>query len=101
MLTKTRASRRSGDVETPVTVTNPIRGSLSWPTASDKTSRTAAFTLRMRSLIQRHHFPRQHGQLERLSREVPLRAGQQLLSVPVPAAHTREREPRPLPQLVV
>ena len=49
-LTYTRAWRRSGLVSTEVTVTNPMRGSLS-PSAirAERTSRTASFTLRMRS----------------------------------------------------
>jgi hypothetical protein len=34
---KTRACRRSAEVSTPVIVTKPIRGSLSCPTASDRT----------------------------------------------------------------
>src|SRR4051794_22848819 len=49
-LTNTRAWRRSGLVSTAVTVTNPMRGSFS-PSARrpESTSRTASFTLRMRS----------------------------------------------------
>src|SRR5207247_34428 len=50
-LTKTRACRKSGEVSTPVTVTNPILGSLSSPTASDNTWRTASLTRRLRLLI--------------------------------------------------
>src|SRR6266508_1795948 len=48
METKTRAWRRSVDVSTPVTVTKPIRGSLSCPTASERTWRTDSLTRRMR-----------------------------------------------------
>src|SRR5262249_18972272 len=51
-LTYTRACRRSGDVSTPVTVTNPIRGSFSSPSPSETTSFTASFTRRIRSLIR-------------------------------------------------
>src|SRR3954468_18243251 len=49
-LTNTRAWRKSGLVSTAVTVTKPIRGSLS-PSAmrADRTSRRASLTLRMRS----------------------------------------------------
>ena len=50
-LTKTFAWRRSVDVSTPVTVTNPIRGSLSSPIASASVSRIASFTRRMRSVM--------------------------------------------------
>ena len=50
--TKTRARRRSGAVSTAVTVTNPTRGSLSLRViASDRTSRTASSTRRMRSPV--------------------------------------------------
>src|SRR6266540_919656 len=56
--TYTRACLRSGLVSTEVTVTNPMRGSLS-PSASraETTSRTASFTLRMRSVILEKVFP--------------------------------------------
>src|SRR3712207_4528557 len=48
--TKTLAWRRSGEVSTGVTVTNPTRGSLiSVGIASESTSRTASSTRRMRS----------------------------------------------------
>src|SRR5207253_3084228 len=50
-LTKTLACRRSGEVSTPVTVTKPILGSLSSPTASDSTWRTASLTRRIRPLM--------------------------------------------------
>src|SRR3954452_16687333 len=47
-LTKTRALRRSGLVSTPVTVTNPIRGSLRSPEmCAEITSRTASLTRRI------------------------------------------------------
>ena len=47
--TKTRASPRSGETTTPVTVTIPIRGSFSSPTPSATTARTDSLTRRMRS----------------------------------------------------
>jgi hypothetical protein len=39
-------------VSTPVTVTKPIRGSFSSSNPSESTSRSASFTLRMRSAIR-------------------------------------------------
>ena len=40
-----------GDVSTPVTVTNPIRGSFSSSSASDRTCRSDSLTLRIRSAM--------------------------------------------------
>src|SRR5215210_8507690 len=59
--TYTRAWRRSVLVSTEVTVTNPMRGSLT-PSASraDTTSRRASFTRRMRSAMLEKVFPRHH-----------------------------------------
>src|SRR6185312_5669574 len=59
--TYTRACLRSGLVSTEVTVTNPMRGSLS-PSArrAETTSRTASFTRRMRSAILEQVFPGNH-----------------------------------------
>src|SRR2546423_15272825 len=86
-LTKTRAWRRSADVSTPVTVTKPIRGSLSSPMLSDRTSLTASFTRRRRSVIEAHDLPLAEAELERLLGEVPLRAVEQLLDLAMPARH--------------
>src|SRR5580765_3907397 len=100
-LTKTRDCRRSAVVSTPVTVTNPIRGSLSSPIASASVSRIASFTLRMRSVIWHRH-PLLRGQeLVLLAVEVANRLLEQALRLPVLARHTRDRQPRALPFFVV
>ena len=51
-LTNTTAWRRSGEVSTPVTVTNPILGSFSSSSASDRTWRSDSLTLRIRSVTR-------------------------------------------------
>src|SRR3954463_12885350 len=82
-LTNTVAWRKSVDVSTPVTVMNPIRGSLSSPIASARTARTDSLTRRIRSLIQSHHLPLDAHALELLPVEVALRVVQQQLDVVV------------------
>src|SRR5919197_1100489 len=100
-LTKTRAWRRSGEVRTPVTVTKPIRGSLSSPIPSESTSLTASFTRRIRSLIERHELPRPRPELPLLAVQVALRLVEEPLRLPRLAGDARDRQPRALPQLVV
>src|SRR5215208_6114862 len=105
--TYTRAWRRSLLVSTEVTVTNPMRGSLT-PSASraDTTSRTASFTRRMRSAMLEKVFPRHHSAFharalgkhrdhEALDSRglIPQRAGV--------SAHDGCRELRTLPEIVM
>src|SRR5436309_905701 len=100
-LTKTRASRRSGDVSTPVTVTKPIRGSFRLPIPSESTSLSASLTRRMRSLIECHEVPRSRPQLPFLAVEVALRLVEKPLGLARLAGDAGHGEPRALPQLVV
>src|SRR5262245_36246644 len=100
-LTKTFACRRSGDVSTPVTVTNPIRGSLSSPRASARVSRIASFTRRIRSVIGHHHVLLRGQELVLLPAEIADRFLEQALCLAVLAGHARDRQPRPLPQIVM
>src|SRR4029450_5710933 len=100
-LTKTCAWRRSGDVSTPVTVTNPIRGSRSSPTASARTSCTAALTRRIRSLTGGHHLPLDTDQLVLLSVQVANRFFEQPSRLAVLAGDAGHGQPAPLPELVV
>src|SRR5689334_20285498 len=95
------AWRRSREVSTPVTVTNPIRGSLSSGSDSDSTCRIDSFTRRMRSLIGIHDRPLHPQQLPFLTGEVALGAVEQLLELSVPARDAGDREPAALPQVVV
>src|SRR5262249_3377130 len=92
-LTKTFACRRSGDVSTPVTVTKPMRGSFSSPTASARTARSDSLTRRIRSLIERHHLSFDADALELLPVEIPLRVVEQRLEIPVVARHAGRRDP--------
>src|SRR5512132_2198831 len=79
----------------------PTRGSFSSPTASARTARTASFTRRIRSLIDRHDPALHAGALELLTVQVPLCIGEQPLDSRVVAGNARHRDPRPLPELVV
>src|SRR5262245_45083602 len=100
-LTKTLACRTSGDVSSPGTVPNPIRGSLTSPTASASLPRIASFTRRMRSVIWRHHLFLRGHELVLLAVEIADSLLQQPLRLPVLAGHARHGEPRALPLLVV
>src|SRR5262245_63888572 len=100
-LTNTFACRRSGDVSTPVTVTNPIRGSFSSPTASASVSRIASLTRRMRSVIGPHDLFHRGHELVLLPVQIADRLLQESLHLPVLAGHARHRQPRALPLLVM
>src|SRR4029453_7616879 len=100
-LTKTCACRRSGEVFTPVTVTKPIRGSRSSPTASARTSCTAALTRRMRSLTGRHHLSLDPHELVFLSVQVANGLFEQLRRLPMLARDASNGQPASLPQVVV
>src|SRR5262245_2649201 len=78
-----------------------MRGSLSVPISSESTSRSASFTRRMRSLIERHHLALDAAQLEVLRGEVALRAVEQADELRVAAGDARERQLRALPDVVV
>src|SRR5215210_2866246 len=100
-LTKTTALRRSVEVSTPVIVTKPMRGSFSSPSASDRTSRTAAFTRRMRSLTGCHQLSLDAHELVFLAIQVPNRLLHQHLGLAVLARHAGNGQPRTLPEVVV
>src|ERR671931_824716 len=100
-LTKTRAWRRSGEVRTPVTVTKPMRGSLSSPMPSESTSFTASSTRRRRSLIECHELPRAQPELPLLAVQVALRLVEQPFCLPRLARDARHRQAGALPQIVV
>src|ERR671924_793066 len=78
-----------------------MRGSFSSPTASERTSRTAAFTLRMRSLTGRNQLPLDAHELVLLAGEIPNRLLQERLRLAVVPGHTRHGEAAPLPEVVV
>src|SRR5262249_55228817 len=89
-LTNTFAWCRSGLVATPVTVTKPIRGSLSVGTASDRTCRIDSFTRRMRSVIEAHQFSLRPHELPFLPGEVALSAVEELDELGVPSGDARD-----------
>src|SRR4249920_1988980 len=79
-----------------------MRGSLRAPIDSDSTSRTASFTRRMRSeLIRCHHLPLDARELEALRGEVALGAVEEADELDVLPGDARDREPGPLPDVVV
>ena len=86
---------------TPVTVTKPIRGSLSSGSASDSTCRIDSFTRRIRSVIGIHDLPVHADELPLLAAEIALGAVQELLELAVAARDARDREPGALPEVVV
>src|SRR5206468_12789934 len=100
-LTKTGAWRRSADVSTPVIVTKPMRGSFSSPTASARTARTDSLTRRIRSLIQCHHPAVDTRAIEVLPVQIVLGVVEQPLDATVVAGDARDRQLRPLPEIVV
>src|SRR5919106_89753 len=99
--TNTRACRRSGDVSTPVIVTNPIRGSFSSGSAAPSTSLTASFTRRMRSVIGCHHLAFHRQQVVFLPVQVPNRIVEQLLELAAATCDAGDGESRALPEVVV
>src|SRR3954470_3277596 len=109
-LTKTRAWRRSGLVSTAVTVTNPMRGSLS-PSASraERTSRTASLTRRMRSagiLAVQQLFARHQGSFHANSvgkhrLHITLEVGRRIGERSRPRPNKRGGDGRALPQVVM
>src|SRR5689334_3881907 len=100
-LTYTVAVRRSGEVVTPVTVTKPMRGSLSSSTASASTARTDSLTRRMRSVIERHHVPLAAHEHELLAVEPARGLVEEPLDLALLARDDSRRQARALPQLVV
>src|SRR5215471_3906521 len=106
-LTYTVACRRSGDVSTPVTVTNPIRGSLSVGTVSDSTCLTASFTRRIRSVmtgtlvLERHDPAVEPDDIPLLAVQPPLRVVEQAVQRAHLACGAGHRQPAPLPQIVM
>src|SRR3954447_24553193 len=113
-LTNTRALRKSGLVSTPVTVTNPMRGSLRSPEiCAEITSRTASLTRRIRApgiledppvaeqLFARHESTLNPHSLRKLRLHVSreLRAGVPHRACVPPAQ--RRGDGRALPQVVV
>src|SRR6266508_1886407 len=100
-LTKTRAWRRSVEVSTPVTVTNPIRGSFSSPSASASVSRIASFTRLIRSVIRAHQLPLAPDDVEVLAVQVAHRVVEERIELPLVARHAGHRQPGPLPEVVV
>src|SRR6266540_4680663 len=93
-LTKTRAWRRSVEVSTPVTVTNPIRGSFSSPSASASVSRIASFTRLIRSVIRAHKLPLAPDDVEVLAVQVAHRVIEERIELPLVARHAGHRQPR-------
>src|SRR5438876_522966 len=100
-LTKTRAWRRSGEVSTPVTVTNPIRGSFSSMSASASDSRIASFTRRIRSGIGGHDLSLGAHELVLLAVEIPDGFLEELLGFVVLARDAGDSELGTLPEVVV
>src|SRR5438094_3755411 len=100
-LTKTRAWRRSGEVSTPVTVTNPMRGSLSSTSASASDSRIASLTRRIRSGIGAHYLSLGAHELVLLSVQIADRLFEQLLRLAVLAGDAGHGQPGALPEGVV
>src|SRR5207248_2066977 len=106
--TNTRASPRSGETTTPVTVTMPIRGSFSSPTPWAITARTDSLTRRMRSdtagtllivgsdeqTLAAHEHPVSGG-------EPPLGAADKLFRVVRAPRDAGDGQRRTLPELVV
>ena len=84
-----------------MTVTHPIPGSRSSPTASTRTSRTAALTRRMRSLIRRHHLSLDSHQLVFLSVQVAHRLLEQPLGLAMFARDAGDGQAAPLPEVMV
>src|SRR5262249_827805 len=101
-LTKTVACDRSFVVCTPVTVTNPIRGSLRDGSASEITFRTTSLTFRRRSaLASDDHLPLAAEQLPLLGSQVALNRIEVCLQLRMLAAHARHGKRRPLPEVVM
>src|SRR4029077_20988131 len=96
-----RASCRSGETSTPVTVTIPIRGSASSTIASATTARTHSFTRRIRSVIGRHQDVARPGQHPVLAREPGLGPSRELLGLPCLPGCEGRRQRAALPEVVV
>ncbi len=86
----------------PVTVTKPIRGSLSSGTASESTCRIDSFTRLIRSLIGCHDLSFHPDELPLLAGEVALGPVEELLQLACALAPRRRRSVSgPLPEVVV